>query len=148
MFQLSFHRSLNESDFSFFYHLEQISGKLLLNEIPATTRIVLPNLRIIRGEEILGAARDNNTLAIINVNAREIILPKLTEITRGDVLIIQPLDNPICNWARVNWGDILDNGNIINSFQECVFESKYHSYINNVVTDAELMLSNYIESIF
>lgn len=118
---LTSNRILNETDFNFFYHLEQISGALFLNEIPETTRIILPNLRIIRGQQLL---EGSYAMIMRNVNAYQVVLPKLTEISQGSVLVEQPEDNPICNWASVNWLDIIDNGNITQSFVNCAPESK------------------------
>lgn len=118
---LSTDRILNETDFSLFYHLEQISGAFFLEGIVETTRIILPNLRIIRGQELeLG----NYSVVLRNVSVHEIILPKLTEVSQGSVLIEQPFNYPICNWAQVEWLDIIDNGGIVHSFQDCGPERK------------------------
>lgn len=109
--------TLNESHFEIFYHLEQISGALLIDNIPETTRIVLPNLRIIRGEELLGGLY---AVAVVNSSVGAIVMPKLTEISLGNVIVE---DQPICNWALVNWPDILDNGRMTApSFDMCVFD--------------------------
>ena len=110
-------RVLNETDFDFLYHLEQVTGSLSFESIPEVTRIILPNLRIIRGEELLG-----NTYALVLVNVavtREVIFPTLTEISRGNALIDG--SNRICNLGLVNWPDILDDGTMMASFQDCNF---------------------------
>jgi hypothetical protein len=110
---LSTSRNLTEDDFSIFYHLEQISGHLFLHKIPDTIRIILPNLRIIRGLE----TESNFALVLLEVNSTAVIFPKLTEISRGGVMIS---DNPLCNMALVLWGDIIDgDGSITHSFSEC-----------------------------
>lgn len=113
---------LNETDFNFLYHLEQISGALIFNGIPETTRIILPNLRIIRGQ---GRVGDVVSLYLVNASVGEIIIPKLTEISQGSVFLEQPPEYPICNWANVNWEDIIDNGTIVESFVDCSAERTY-----------------------
>ena len=100
-------RELNATDFNFFYHVEQISGAIQLRGIPATSRIILPNLRLIRGEELLG---DRFALAVLNSTIGELILPRLTQITVGDVQFSN--SGELCNHNTVNWLDILDGGNV------------------------------------
>ena len=102
-----------EDSFNFFYHLEQIYGTLFLGNIPTITSILFPNLRIIRGEELLGSS--TFSVSLTNVNAGEVLFPKLTEISRGDV---QVTGNPLCNMAVINWPDIIDNGEIT-AFSSC-----------------------------
>ena len=131
----SFHnRTLDENDFNFFYHLEQISGSLLLESFPETSHIILPNLRIIRGVELEG---DRHAVVLINVSiSGDIIFPKLTEISRGNVYINQPANRRIYNWGVVNWPDILDDGDIVprdgesimSLFDNCIFQGVlYHN---------------------
>lgn len=108
-------RVLNETDFNFLYHLEQISGSLIFSGIPQTTRIILPNLRIIRGQVRVGNVV---SLYFENVNVGEIILPRLTEISQGSVFVDQPAQNPICNFANVNWNDIIDDGDFMEAVDE------------------------------
>lgn len=102
-------RALNETDFDFFYHLEQVSGAILFRDIPITSRIILPNLRLIRGQELLGG---EYALSLTNVYIDEFLLPKLTEITRGNVQLNQQegagVYPRVCSFARVNWFDIID----------------------------------------
>ena len=103
-------RELNETDFDLFYYLEQISGHILFVNFPATSRIILPNLRLIQGQELVGQGGDLFALALRNVNISEFIVPKLTEITRGSVQLFQ--DNGyrrVCSFARVKWLDIIDD---------------------------------------
>ena len=102
--------NLTENDFNFFYHLEQISGALVLNGIPETTLIILPNLRIIRGQELFGDF--DSSVILRNINSGAIIFPKLTEISRGGIFVDQPVDYPLCSLALINWRDILDDGEI------------------------------------
>ena len=102
--------NLTENDFNFFYHLEQISGALVLNGIPETTLIILPNLRIIRGQELFGDF--DSSVILRNINSSAIIFPKLTEISRGGIFVDQPVDYPLCSLALINWRDILDDGEI------------------------------------
>ena len=113
--------TMNESDFNMFYYLEEITGSLLFNTVPAIPRLILPNLRIVRGQE----SWLSSTILLLNVNAAEVIFPSLTEVSQGDVNIIQPIYySPLCNLAQVNWADILDRGRILGLFEICKLNSK------------------------
>ena len=102
-------RQLNASDFNFLYHVEQISGAVSLRSIPDTSRIILPNLYLIRGEELLG---DRYALVVLNSSIGELILPRLTQIKEGTVQFLDSGD--LCNQNTVNWRDIVDGGNVSN----------------------------------
>lgn len=105
----SISRQLNASDFNFLYHVEQVSGSISLQSIPATSEIILPNLHLIRGEK--DELRGNRyALVVQNSTLGELILPNLTQISRGDVLFES--SGELCNHNTVNWPDILDNGNV------------------------------------
>ena len=99
--------SLTEDDFNLFYHLEQVYGHIFLDQIPRTPRIIFPNLRLIRGEELLGGF----ALILRDLDVDEFLMPKLTEITRGNVRLDQQDPNlpQICSLARVNWRDIIED---------------------------------------
>lgn len=99
-------RQLNASDFNFLYYVEQISGSINLRGIPATSQMIFPNLRLIRGEDLLG---DRYALAVQNSTLGELILPKLTQISKGDVIFED--SGELCNHNTVNWPDILDDDN-------------------------------------
>ena len=99
-------RYLNETDFDFFYHLEQVSGAIFFRDIPRTSHIILSNLRLIRGQELLGGIY---ALSLQNVDIDEFLLPNLAEITLGNVQLDQAEGYPrVCFFARVNWLDIID----------------------------------------
>lgn len=100
----------------------------MLNNIPQITRIILPNLRIIRGRELVL----ESGLFIVSVNATEIILPKLTEISEGGITIIATPENPLCNLALVNWADIVDNGRINVAYASCKQQREFH-YDNELI---------------
>ena len=104
--------NLTEDSFNFLYHVEEISGVLRFQDIPTVERIVLPNLRIIRGEELI-PTEEGRGLALVLLNTRigAIVLPKLTEVTRGDVQL-QNTTSSMCNYKTVNWDDITDNGRV------------------------------------
>ena len=103
----SISRQLNASDFNFLYHVEQVSGSISLQSIPDTSRIILPNLHLIRGEELRG---NRYALVVQNSTLGELILPNLTQISRGDVFFEN--SGELCNHNTINWPDILDNGNV------------------------------------
>jgi hypothetical protein len=108
---LSLSRTLDENDFNMLYYLEHITGAFSLVGIPETTRIILPNLRVIQGKELNGSS---HAVVIRNVNTGQMILPNLVEISQGSVLVEQSSNRPLCNWASVNWPAIIDHGDIIN----------------------------------
>ncbi len=119
---------LNEHNFSMFYHLKEISGILSFDAIPATNRIIFPNLRIVRGRELLS---DRYSLVLVNVDIGEFILPKLTEITVGSVLVEKRNSTRrLCNLKRVKWTDILDDGLFIDD--TCTNATSDGMYIHNV----------------
>ena len=102
--------NLSENAFNSLYHLEQVYGAILLRNIPRiANRIILPNLRLIRGRELIFGYY---ALVLENVDVGEFILPNLTEISQGSVLVNQPRSTRLCNIFRVNWPDILDNGTL------------------------------------
>ena len=83
---------------------------LLFQNIPTVERIVLPRLRIIRGEELLPTEEGRGlSLVLLETRIGAIVLPNLTEVTRGDVRF-QNTTSSMCNYRTVNWLDIIDNG--------------------------------------
>ena len=104
--------NLTEDSFNFLYHVEEISGVLRFQNIPTVERIVLPNLHIIRGEELIATAEGRGlALVLLNTRIGAIVLPKLTEITQGDVRL-ENTTSSMCNYKTVNWNDIIDNGRL------------------------------------
>ena len=99
-----------EEDFNFFYHLQEIRNVLFLknvNTVPGS-RIILPNLRIIRGEAAIYLNNGDRMAVIIhNVNALQLILPRLTEISQGGVFIYRSPQLQ-SNLMGVLWSDIID----------------------------------------
>ena len=113
MFGFDGYTNLNENSFNFLYHVEEISGVLWLRNIPTVNRIVLPNLRIIRGEKLIRTAEGRGlALVLLNTRIGALILPNLTEVTRGDVRF-QNTTSSMCNYRTVNWNDIIDNGQLV-----------------------------------
>ena len=93
---------LVEANFSFLYHVREISGYLELNSIPPIARLSLPNLRLIRGENI----RSNRYSLVVSGKIDNLYMPNLTEITRGDVIILGSSSEPyLCNTKSINWND-------------------------------------------
>jgi hypothetical protein len=107
----SISRTLDTNDFNMFYYLEHITGGFSLVGIPETTQIIFPNLRVIQGNELI--ERDY-AVVMRDVNAGQIVLPNLTEISQGSVLVEHSSNRPLCNWVSVNWPEIIDDGDIIN----------------------------------
>ena len=96
----------NSTDFEFLSSVEEIGDTLFIQNLNLTDNITLPNLRMIRGHnllEFLVIPVGNPALYIHNVTG-PVYLPKLTEITLGDVYI-QTVS--FCNHRGVLWEDIL-----------------------------------------
>ena len=118
MFGNDNYTNFTEDSFNFLYHVEQISGVLRLQNIPTVECIVLPNLRIIRGEKLIPTAEGRGlALVLLNTRIGAIVLPNLTEVTRGDVRF-QNTTSSMCNYKTVNWNDIIDNGQLV-EFMAC-----------------------------
>ena len=108
--------NLTEDSFNFLYHVEEISGVLRFENIPTVERIVLPKLRIIRGEELIPTLEGRGiALVLLETHIGAIVLPNLTEVTRGDVQF-QNTTSSMCNYKTVNWDDIIDNGQLVELF--------------------------------
>ena len=100
------HEVYSLTDFKFLSSVEEIGDTLFIQNLNLTDNITLPNLRLIRGRNLLDfrvAPRGNPALYIHNVTG-PVYLPKLTEITLGDVYI-QTVS--FCNHRGVLWEDIL-----------------------------------------
>ena len=101
--------ALTEQNFSMFYYLREIYGSLIIRDVNANgSRIIFPNLRIIRGDELLVLGSRKVSLRLDNVVTSAFILPQLTEITRGGVYVTNL--NCLQSFRRVNWNDILEPG--------------------------------------
>ena len=119
MFGHDGYTNLTEDSFNFFYHVEEISGVLRFQNIPTVERIVLPNLRIIRGEELIPTAEGRGlALVLLETRIGALVLPNLTEVTRGDVRF-QNTTSSMCNYKTVNWDDIIDNGGQLVELSAC-----------------------------
>ena len=93
----------NSTDFEFLSSVEEIGDTLFIENLNLTDHITLPNLRLIRGRnllEFLVKPTGNPAIFIINVTG-PVYLPKLT---LGDVYIVTV---SFCNHRGVLWEDIL-----------------------------------------
>ena len=100
------HEVYSSTDFEFLSSVEEIGDTLLIQNLNLTGNITLPNLRLIRGRNLLEFVirpLGNPAIYIHNVTG-PVYLPKLTEITLGDVYI-QTVS--FCNHRGVLWEDIL-----------------------------------------
>ena len=105
-----FNRPVDEiyssADFEFLSSVEEIGDTLFIQNLTLIDNITLPNLRLIRGRNLLEFVVDpvgNPAIYIHNITG-PVYLPKLTEITLGDVYI-QTVN--FCNHRGVLWEDIL-----------------------------------------
>ena len=96
----------SSTDFEFLSSVEEIGDTLFIQNLNLTDNITLPNLRLIRGRNLLTyfvPPEGKPSLYIHNVTG-PVYLPKLTEITLGDVYL---LTVSFCNHRGVLWEDIL-----------------------------------------
>ncbi|XP_065887121.1 epidermal growth factor receptor-like isoform X2 [Dysidea avara] len=105
-------RPMNETysstDFEFLSSVEEIGDTLLIQNINVTDNITLPNLRLIRGHNLLNFGAEPSGNPAIYIHNVTVYLPKLTEITLGDVYIVTVSS---CNHRGVLWEDILTGPN-------------------------------------
>ena len=95
--------SLVEGNFSFFYHIREISGYIYIQGVPTINRLSLPNLRIIRGETQFA---DEYSLVVFS-DIGTLYLPNLTEITKGGYILKGLTDtSSLCNVRSIDWDDI------------------------------------------
>ena len=113
----------DEDFFNAFYHLEVLEGFLRLEHIPPVDHIILPNLRLVRGKELLPTA-EGYQLAILLSNSiiGELLLPELREVSRGDVMF-RDTGPDMCNYKSVNWNDIIDGGELVEIGNTCDVKS-------------------------
>ena len=106
---------LVERNFSFLYHVREISGYLEFNNIPPIARLSLPNLRLIRGNT-LRSIRSIDYGLVVNGRIQSLYMPNLTEVIQGSVFILGSNTEPsLCNVKSVNWTDIAPSNNTIES---------------------------------
>ena len=137
---LNIFRPMNETysytDFEFLSNVEEIGDTLFIQNIDVSDNITLPNLRLIRGRNLIPYRIDpmgNPALFIHNVTA-PVYLPKLTEITLGDVYIVNV---SFCNHRGILWEDILTDPN--SQYQDigndhCPSKSSLYITVYGVVT--------------
>ena len=112
MFGHADYTNLTEDSFNFLYHVEEISGVLRFQNIPTVERIILPNLHIIRGDDLIATPEERGlALVLLNTHIGAIVLPNLMEVTQGDVRF-QNTTSYMCNYRTVDWNDIIDNGRL------------------------------------
>ena len=103
--------SYSSTDFGFLSSVEEIGDTLYIQNINVTDNITLPNLRLIRGRNLLNfifpGFLGDPALFIHNV-ITPVYLPKLMEIALGDVYI-ETVSS--CNHRGVLWEDILTDPN-------------------------------------
>ena len=96
----------SSADFEFLSSVEEIGDTLFIQNLNLTDNITLPNLRLIRGRNLLEFIvdlRGDPAVFIHNVMG-SVYLPELREITLGDVYIMTV---SFCNHRGVLWEDIL-----------------------------------------
>ena len=113
---------LVESDFSFLFHVREIRGYLVFMNIPEIERLSLPNLRLIRGEDLF---INMFALTVSNSYIKNLYMPNLTEITNGNAFFSDSTNPSVCNLMAVDWTDILSSGTVTNTITGCGGSSEY-----------------------
>ena len=113
---------LVEGNFSFLFHVREISGYLVFVNIPEIERLSLPNLRLIRGEELFF---NMFALSVSDSYIKNLYMPNLTEITNGNAFFSDSTNPSVCNLMSVDWTDILSSGTETNTITGCNGSSKY-----------------------
>ena len=115
--------SFVEANFSFFRDIKEVTGYVFL-DVPPVDQLSFPNLRIIRGEELIPFG-DGLALAVSG-KIQLLYLPLLTEISAGGVFFTDEGDSSaLCNVVDgsdasgygVHWNDILNDDDSIKMFQ-------------------------------
>ena len=97
----SLEEQLSEEDFTFLYHVEQISGAFqIINVRNASIR--LPNLALVRGDQQTTAGY---SMGIYKSTLNKLELPQFRELSQGRVLLEESL---WCGVTTVNWEDIVE----------------------------------------
>ena len=82
MFGDADYTNLIEDLFNFLYYVRKISGVLcFMQSIPPLSHIVLPNVRIIHGDDLITTSEDCNLSLQLETNIGALVMPKLTEVT-------------------------------------------------------------------
>ena len=116
---------LVEGNFSFLYHVREIRGYLLFINIPEIERLSLPNLRLIRGEELFF---NMFALTVSDSYIKNLYMPYLTEITNGNAFFSDSTNPSVCNLMEVDWTNILSSGTVTNTITGCTGSSEKAHY--------------------
>ena len=112
----SFDVPLVEANFSFFDDIKEVNGYVMLS-VPAVDQISFPNLRIIRGRQLIPHTPDVALAAGGKILCLR--MPLLTEISTGGVYFSDKgMNGALCNIMDgsnasgygVHWDDILNDG--------------------------------------
>lgn len=80
-----------------------------MQSIPPLSRIVLPNIRIIHGYDLITTSEDCNlSLVQLETHIGALVMPKLTEVTCGNVWF----ENTSSMCKSINWTGIIDDGEL------------------------------------
>ena len=113
----------DEDFFNAFYYLEVLEGFLRLQHIHRLDHLILPNLRLVMGKELLPTAEGYKlAITLYNSSILELVLPELREVSRGDVMF-RDTGPDMCNYKSVNWNDIIDGGELVEIGNICDVKS-------------------------
>lgn len=98
--------SLTGANFTFFSEITEVTGYIYIRGMPSLTLLSFPRLRLIRGRQTFIS---QFALAIEISSITRLYMPRLTEITNGNVIFAHNTP-PLCSSASVNWADIINSG--------------------------------------
>ncbi|XP_061715477.1 epidermal growth factor receptor isoform X1 [Cydia pomonella] len=97
-------------DLSFLQYIREVTGYVLISHV-SVTRIILPQLQIIRGRTLfkLNVRDEEFALMVTMSNAFTLELPALRDILRGSVGIYNNFN--LCHVKTINWEEIITGPN-------------------------------------
>jgi epidermal growth factor receptor len=105
--EITWIRNDSKYDLGFLQHIQEVSGYVLINNVN-TKDVILPSLKIIRGQKLLKwIAMDITTygLLVYDSNINTLQLPALRAIMKGSVLGM--LYSNVCHLDTINWNALL-----------------------------------------
>ena len=101
--------NLTEDDFNFLYHVVEVGGSITFLSVPPIDRLTLPNLVLIRGNNLPynPLVANGFALSLVSSQVDKLVLPKLVEITVGSMKLF---NSTWCGYYTVNWDDIFEAG--------------------------------------
>ena len=99
--------TLTDSALSVLTNITEITGYLVLGNLGNMTTLPMPQLRLIRGQQIIQNITETRNYSLMIGNAYELVdwpFTRLQEISNGDVLLFNI--PKLCNVDTIDWEDL------------------------------------------